>query len=126
MTLRHSTPTLLGEQGFAVAVRAPRYVPRPVLRRQRACNRKSSALLQSNASHNAHRMAFPPSVQRLIRPGEIQWLSPQSVSPSPAPQVKSVTRCCSASPMATCSARTSPLSCNCSTCRKRKPPSKAS
>ena len=77
-----------------------------------------------NASRNAPKMAFSPSVSRTVQECS-QWLSPQSALPSPAPQVKSVTRCCSASPMATCWAKTSRSSFSCSTCRRRKAPSRA-
>ena len=47
------------------------------------------------------------------------------LTPLLAPLVKSVTHCCSASPPAKCSAKTSRSSFSCSTCRKPSKPSRA-
>src|SRR5450830_259107 len=60
--------------------------------------------------------------------GDSSWLKPQCVLPLPAPPARSAIPCCSASPTATCSARTSQSFCNClkSLTKKRKKRSRAS
>ena len=53
------------------------------------------------------------------------WSPPPSMSPSPAQPARSATRCCSASPPASCSDRTCPSGCGCSRSRRPSRPPRA-
>ena len=62
-----------------------------------------------------------PSTRRSASP----WPAPPSPSPSPARPARSATRCCSASPPASCSGRTCRCSCGCWRSRRRSRPPRA-